>query len=121
MNAIEIGKRLVELTSNDNDAQALDELYSDNVVSIEAGGEEAQTWEGLEAVRGKHAWWNEMTTVHSTSAKGPFASGTDDQFVVRFDMDVTMQGQEREQMQEVGLFTVADGKIVREVYLPLIS
>ena len=39
---------------------------------------------------------------------------------MRFAMDVTLDGQ-RNQMAEVGLFTVADGKIVKEVYLGLVG
>ena len=124
MNAIEIGKRLVELTTSDRDPQALDELYADEVVSIEANADpdaEAQVFEGIEAVRGKHDWWNSVATMHDTTAEGPFAALNEDQFVVRFFMDVTMEGQARSQMTEVGLFTVANGKIVREVYLPLVG
>ncbi|MCR9279445.1 MAG: nuclear transport factor 2 family protein [Pseudomonadaceae bacterium] len=122
MNTIEIGKRLVELASDSADAQALDELYADSIMSIEANAEgEPQTWEGIKAVREKHAWWESVTTMHSTTVEGPFAGSGDDQFVVRFDMDVTMQDQGRSQMSEVGLYTVANGKIVREVYLPLVA
>lgn len=122
MNTIEIGKRLVELATTGADAQALDELYATNVISIEADAEEeSQTWEGLDAVREKHAWWESVTTMHNTTAEGPFAGEGDDQFVVRFEMDVTMQEKGRSTMSEVGLYTVADGKIAREVYLPLIA
>ncbi|NKC00322.1 MAG: nuclear transport factor 2 family protein [Pseudomonadales bacterium] len=122
MDTTAVGKRLVELTSAGKDPQALDELYADNIVSVEGGsdGGEAQTWEGIEAVREKHAWWDSAATTHETTAEGPYAGSGDDQFVVKFWMDVTMEGS-RNQMTEVGLFTVAEGKIVREVYLPLIA
>jgi len=122
MNPIEIGQRLIELTTADNDAQALNELYAENVVSVEAGsdeGGEAQTWEGLAAVKEKHAWWNGVATLHSMTAEGPYAGFGDNHFVIKFWMDITMEGQERSQMTEVGLYEVADSKIVREVYLPL--
>ena len=122
MNVIEVGKRLVELTTSGQDEVALAELYADNVVSIETAptDEDAASWEGLDAVREKHAWWNSVATMHDTTAEGPFAGFGDDCFVVKFWMDVTMEG-ERNQMTEVGVFTVADGKIVREVYLPLMT
>ncbi len=122
MNAIEIGKRLIELTTSDNDAQALEELYADDVVSIEANvGEDAKSdvFNGLAAVREKHEWWNGVATMHETTAEGPFAGEGEDQFAVRFWMDVTMEEQGRVQMAEIGLYTVSDGKIVREIYLPL--
>ena len=122
MNPFEVGRRLVELTTSDRDAVALDELYHEDVVSIETANEEdgeAQTWQGIAAVKEKHDWWNGVTTLHGMTAEGPFAGGGDSQFVVRYTMDITMEGQERTEMSEVGLFTVEGGKIVREVYLPL--
>lgn len=124
MNPIEVGQRLVELARADKDPQALDELYADNVVSVEANAAEGDgpgSWEGIAAVREKHAWWNSVATVHGITAEGPYAGSGDDHFVVKFCMDVTMADQGRSEMTEVGMFTVANGKIVREVYLPLLS
>ena len=118
MNALQVGQRLVELTRADNDAQALDELYADSVVSVEAG-ENGQIFDGIAAVREKHAWWNSVATIHDFKAEGPYAAADANQFVVRFETDLTMQDQPRAQMSEVGVFEVADGKIVRETYLAL--
>jgi ketosteroid isomerase-like protein len=59
----------------------------------------------------KHAWWEANTEVHDTSMQGPYVFG--DQFAVRYTMDVTMDG-ERSQAEEVGLYTVKDGRIVEE-------
>ena len=123
MDARTLGLRLVELTTTDQDAKALDELYDDNVVSVEIMSDpaaEPQRWEGIQAVREKHAWWESVATVHKVDVEGPFAGTGDDHFVVRFAMDVTMDG-ERNRMTEVGLFTVANGKIVQEVYLGLVG
>ena len=40
-------------------------------------------------------------------------------FVVRYDMDVTdKSSKKRMQISEVGVYTVKDGKIVREEFLP---
>lgn len=123
MNAIEVGKRLVELTRADNDAQALDELYADSVISVEAGTPDGEpgTWEGIAQVREKHAWWNSVATLHDTTAEGPYAGIGDNQFVVKFWMDVTMADAGRSQQTEVGVYTVENDKIVREVYLPLLA
>ena len=105
------------------DATASDELYADNVVSVEVMSDpaaEPQRWEGIQAVREKHEWWESVATVHQIDVEGPYGGNGDDHFVVRFGMDVTIDGQ-RNQMTEVGLFTVANGKIVKEVYLGLVS
>ncbi len=123
MDARTVGLRFVELATAGQDATALDELYADNVVSVEVRSDpaaEPQRWEGIQAVREKHEWWESVATVHQVDVEGPYAGNGDDHFVVRFALDATFEGQ-RNQMTEVGLFTVANGKIVKEVYLGLVS
>jgi len=44
--------------------------------------------------------------------EGPYVHG--DQFVVRFKMEVTPKGGKRMNLDEVGLYTVKNGKIVEE-------
>ena len=73
--------------------------------------------EGLDAVLGKHGWWYEHHEVHSSTAEGPYVGFRDDQFAVRFLLDVTPKGGERAQMEEVALYTACDGKITREEFL----
>lgn len=114
-----IGQRLVSLSNDGKDDVALAELYSDQIVSVESadGGIPARL-EGLEAVKGKHDWWNNTVEVHSASAEGPYIGFADDQFAVRFTIDATIEGQ-RSTMEEIGLYTVAGGKIVEDRYLEL--
>jgi len=48
---------------------------------------------------------------------GPFVAH--DRFVVQYDIDATeKESKKRMQMSEVGVYTVKDGKIVREEFLP---
>ena len=78
--------------------------------------------EGIDAVRGKAQWWYENHEIHSTRATGPFCGHRDDQFVVEFEMDVTPKASgERTQMREVGLYTIADDKVVQEEFLYLMG
>ena len=122
MDARTVGLRLVEFTTLGKDAKVLDELYAEDVISIEILSDpaaEPQRWLGLPAVREKHPWWANAATVHNIDVEGPFAGNGDDHFVVRFAMDVSMEGR-RDKMIEVGLYTVANSKIVREVYLGLV-
>ena len=43
-----------------------------------------------------------------------------DTFVVQFDIDATdTESKKRMQMTEVGIYTVKDGKVAREEFLPL--
>ena len=123
MDARSVGLRLVELARANQDATAVEELYDENIVSIEIMSDpEAgpHIGEGIQTIYEKHAWWESVATVHNIDIEGPFAGSGDVHFVVHFQMDVTMEGQ-RSQMTEVGLYTVAKGKIIKEVYLDLVS
>ena len=55
--------------------------------------------------------------VHSFTASEPFVAH--DRFVVQYDADVTeKESKQRRKMSEVGVYTVKNGKIVREEFLP---
>lgn len=118
MGAQEIGQKLVEYCSEGRNMDAINELYADGVVSVEAadppqGEREAS---GIDAIRGKNQWFGENHEVHSASVQGPFPHG-DDRFCVLFNYDVTNKPSgQRFKMEEVGLFTITDGKISREEF-----
>jgi hypothetical protein len=118
--AIEIGKRLVELCNADQSSQAVDELYDEKIVSIEAQGSEQMParMEGIQAIKRKHDWWYANHEVHASKALGPFCGHRDDRFAVLLEMDVTFKpSRQRTRMQEVALYTVSGGKIVQEEFL----
>ena len=115
-----VGKRLVELCKAGKNLQAIDELYSPNIVSLEAHGDSQMParMEGTKAIKGKNEWWFSNHTIHSADASGPWFNG--DRFVVYFKMDITsgagpMVGQ-RMEIEEAGVYTVKDGKIVQEEF-----
>ena len=117
MNTQEIGKRYVSLCQQGKADTCLDELYAKNAVSVEAvppPGME-RTAKGLDAIRAKGKGWQESHVVHSAEVTGPFPN--DNRFAVHFVFDVTDKptGQ-RMTMDEVGLFTIEDGKITREEF-----
>jgi len=122
MSTEEVAKKVVELTRKEAWYEALDTLYDDNIVSVEAsgmGGGSPET-RGKEGVRGKIDWWVNGMEVHSFDAHEPFVAH--DRFVVQFDADVTdKQSKERRQLSEVGVYTVKNGKIVREEFLPRVG
>ncbi len=119
MTTAEVAKKTVELVRDQAWYDALDTLYDDNIVSVEAysaGGESPET-RGKEGVRGKIDWWVNAMEVHSFNASDPFVGH--DRFVVQYDADVTdKKSKERRQLSEVGVYTVKNGKIVREEFLP---
>src|SRR3984957_1843090 len=112
MSTNEVGKKYVALCKEGKGEECLDTLFAKDAVSIEAaappGGD--RTTKGLEAIHGKSNWWREKNTVHKAEVFGPYPH--DDRFAVRFLYDVTNKPSgKRFTMDEVGLFTVANGKI----------
>lgn len=119
MNALELGRKLVAMTNAGQGEEFSDAFSSADIVSVEGDDAEGMpaTLEGLEAVKGKAAWWFDNHEVHSVKAEGPYQGLRKDQFVVRFQMDVTPKGGERWQMDELAVYTVANSKVVREEFL----
>jgi ketosteroid isomerase-like protein len=117
MTTTEIGNKLVELCKQGKNHEAMETLYAADIVSVEAMSMPnlpAET-RGIQGVRAKGAWWEDNHEVHAASCEGPYPHG--DQFIVRFTFDVTHKpSNTRRKMDEMALFTVQDGKIVREVF-----
>ena len=122
MNTNGVAQKVVELTRTQAWKEALESLYAKDVVSVESRPNESGSPEthGIEGVRGKVDWWLEAMETHSVKVRGPFVAH--DRFVVQYDMDVTdKSSNKRMQMSEVGVYTVKDGKIVREEFLPYVG
>jgi SnoaL-like domain len=115
MDTKEVAQKIVELVRKQAWYEALDALYADNVVSVEGGG--GNEVRGKEGVRGKIDWWMGAMEVHGFDASEPFVGG--DSVVIQYDADVTdKKTKERRHLCEVGVYTVKNGKIVREEFLP---
>jgi hypothetical protein len=116
MSTEEVAKKVVEFVSKQAWYEALDALYDNDVVSVEADPGAPET-RGKEGVRGKIDWWVNAMQVHSFTASEPFVGH--DRFVVQYDAEVTdKKTKERRKLSEVGVYTVKNGKIVREEFLP---
>jgi len=119
MNTEEVAQKVVELVRKQAWHEALDALYDKDIVSVEASTQDGSSPEtrGKEGVRGKIDWWVDAMEVHGFTATGPFVAH--DRFVVQYDADVTdKKSKKRFQLSEVGVYTVKNGKIVREEFLP---
>ncbi len=120
MDTLAVGKKLVELCQQGKNDEAIETLYSPDIVSIEAmGGPDMPARQsGLAAIKGKNEWWVANHEVHSAKVEGPWPNG--DKFITRFTYDVTakagpMAGK-RMTMDEAALYTVKDGKITEEEF-----
>lgn len=119
MSVIEISNQLVAFCKEGKNLDSINTLYANDVVSVEAYAPQAggdRVTEGIDGVRGKNQWWSDNHEIHSASVEGPWPHG-DDRFAVRFTYDITNKPSGmRMQMDEIGVFTVADGKVVREEF-----
>lgn len=117
MTTIDIAKKYVELCRAHDHEQIRTTLFSPDIVSVEAGappGESAEA-RGTAAIAEKGKKWQADHDIHEAKVDGPWPNG--DRFVVRFTYDVTNKPSgKRMKMDEVGLFTIANGKIVREEF-----
>lgn len=117
MTAQEIGNKYVALVKEGKFHACLSELFSKDAESVEAGAPPGaeRSAKGLEAIMAKGKAWGEAHEVHSMDISGPYPN--DNRFAVRFVFDVTNKPSKRRMnMDEIGLFTVENGKIVKEEF-----
>lgn len=116
MTTQEVANRLAELFKEGKWMEAQNELFSQDAVSIEP--EHAQgfkTVEGLDNIRKKGQQWSEMVEeMHGGWAGDPIVGGN--YIAVAMGMDVTVKGMGRSKMDEVCVYEVKDGKIVKEQF-----
>jgi hypothetical protein len=116
MTTTEIANKLVQLCKQGKHSEAK-ALYAEDAISVEAfapAGMERIT-RGLAAIRAKGEWWSANHEIHSATVAGPWP--LDDKFIVGFKFDVTNKPSGRRMtMEEMGLYSVQNGKIVQEEY-----
>ena len=110
MDTREVAEAFTALLREGKDAG--EAFWHEDVSSIEPAGD-MRAVHGIEAVRGKGAWWYANHDVHGFEVEGPYVN--DDQFALHMRIDVTVKATgQRLQMVEVGLYTVQDAKVVEE-------
>jgi ketosteroid isomerase-like protein len=115
-----VGRKLVELCLAGNTMEAIETLYSPDIVSIEAVESPAfpKRMEGIETIKGKNEQFYGGNEVHRAEARGPWPHG--DRFIVEFTYEVTPKGGpmtgKRMTLNEAALYTVKNGKISQEEF-----
>jgi len=117
MSTAEVANQLVAFCKGNKYLEAVETLYAEDIVSVEAtehGG--SREMRGKQAVKGKNEWWFQAYEVHSASVTGPFVSP--ERFAVLYSFDSTRKDTgERTVFNEVAVYTVENGKIIREEFL----
>jgi hypothetical protein len=112
----EVADRLSELFQENKWVEAQQELFSDDAESIEPA--HAQ---GLQSVRGKDQLakkaeqFNEMVEeMHGGYVGKPIVAGN--HIAMTMGMDITFKGMGRKKMDEIAVYEVKDGKVVKEQF-----
>jgi ketosteroid isomerase-like protein len=117
MDTLTIANRLVELCRVGKNFDAMHELYADDIVSVEAYPmpDGVREFKGKGAVIAKSEGWAAQHEIHGARVEGPLVGGS--HFAVSFWFDVTNRPSgQRHQMEELAVYQVAGGKIVREEF-----
>jgi len=117
MTTQQIAERLVELCRKGEYSNAQEELYADDAVSIEP-----PTSPGLQTVQGKqaiidkgHQFQSMIEEVHSSVVSDAVIAG--DHFAVAASFEATFKGMGKQVMNEICVYDVKDGKIVKEQFI----
>src|SRR5688572_1752409 len=116
MTTQEVANRFSELAKEYKWNEIQDELFSSDAKSIEPSDSPGmKTVEGLDNIRKKGEEFNNMMEeMHGGYVGDPIVAGNF--FAVPMGMDVTYKGMGRQKMEEIALYEVRDGKIVREQF-----
>lgn len=117
MTVYQIADRLAAYCRNEQFSEAQRELYAEDAVSIEpvdTPGFDRET-KGLHALREKDEKFNAMVEArHGSTVSEPLVAGNAFCFVLT--MDLTLKGGDRQELKELCVYTVKEGKIVSEQF-----
>ena len=116
MTTKEVAARFHELAQQEKWFEIQDELFAENVRSVEPlTAQHLQNAQGKAAVRKKgEDLLQQVEAVHQSYTSEPVVGG--DYFAVGRELDITVRGSGRTQMNEVMLYQVKDGQIVLEQF-----
>ncbi len=116
MTTQEIAHRLHELCKEGKYAEAQQELYADDALSIEpVHSQGMQSVTGRDQIIEKGKQFQQMIEeIHGGSVSDPIVAGNHISFAMV--LDATMKGMGRQKMEEIAVYEVKDGKIVKEQF-----
>ena len=116
MTTQDVANRLHELFKENKWMEAQQELFSEDAESIEpAHSPGLQSAKGKDAIRKKGEEFNNMVEeMHGGYVSEPIVAGK--YIAVAMGIDATYKGMGRQKMDEIALYEVKDGKVVKEQF-----
>jgi SnoaL-like domain len=116
MTTQEVANRFNELAQSGQWEKVQEELYDDNVESIEPPGAQFLKYaKGKDALKAKGEEFNQaVEEMHGGFTSQPVVAGN--YFAVAMGMDCTLKGAGRTKMDEIAVYEVKDGKITKEQF-----
>jgi hypothetical protein len=111
---LEVATRVTELLRAGNTALVEQEWLAPGIESVEGHGA-SLAWSGKPAVLAKYRAWEADHDILSMGVEGPWVGATG--FALRYKVDATQKSTgQNMKMEEIAVYTVRNGKIVREEF-----
>ena len=115
MNTKDVAEKWTQMCREGKNLECINELYAENVVSKEMPGMPDEVVSGKQNVWNKNKeWLDNVAEWHGGEISEPTVA--DNHFTTKMTFDVTFKDRGRQQMQEVAVFEVKDGKISNEQF-----
>ena len=116
MTTAEIANRLVTMCRDGKIEEAKEELFSENIVSIEPReGLLPKEIQGMDAIRDKaQLFISHVENFYGHEISQPIIAG--DFFAVSWNTDLQMKGEQRKTNSELCVYHTKDGKIISEQF-----
>ena len=119
---VKFGKVFVQAMLDRRGFANVDEIYAQNAESVEAvvpPGRDVRIASGRDAIKAKREDWAATHEIHRLDADGPYVHPPN-RFAVRFEVEVTQKAtDQRMTLREIAVYSVQEGKIVREEFFML--
>jgi hypothetical protein len=111
---LEIAKDFAALIRAGKSDEVERKWLAPGIESVEGVGA-SMAWSGKKSVLAKYRGWEADHEIHSMTLDGPWVGATG--FALRFALDSTqLSTGQRMQMEEIAVYTVRNGKVVREEF-----
>jgi hypothetical protein len=111
---LEVAQAVIALIRDGASSEVEAKWLSNGIESVEGVGA-SMAWSGKKAVLAKYRGWEADHEIHEMKLEGPWVGATG--FALKFWIDVTQKSTgNRTQMEEIAVYTVHGGKIVREEF-----